>query len=129
MAFAENFSVLTRGTYKIEAQNYANQDLKKTERWVAVNKIEFNDKKAKVLLLSRKRNDREVNIQLNYKRLDQNEEMKYLEIYLDSKFNFLDFKLSPCSVCCMLSFGQFPGVWSLYDDVSEHSVCFIFIGR
>jgi uncharacterized membrane protein len=30
----------------------------------------------------------EVNIYLNYKRLDQNEEMKYLGIYLDSKFNF-----------------------------------------
>jgi len=25
---------------------------------------------------------------LNYKRLDQNEEMKYLGIYLESKFNF-----------------------------------------
>jgi hypothetical protein len=29
-----------------------------------------------------------VNIYLNYKRLDQNEEMKYLGIYLDSKSNF-----------------------------------------
>jgi len=29
--------------------------------------------------------------------------------------------------CCMLSFGQFPGVWILYADVSEH--CSIFIGR
>ena len=39
--------------------------------------------------MSRKRNDdREVNIYLDYKRLDQNEEMKYLGIYLDSKFNF-----------------------------------------
>jgi hypothetical protein len=26
----------------------------------------------------------------------------------------LDFKLSPCSKCCMLSFGKFTGVWSLY---------------
>jgi hypothetical protein len=39
--------------------------------------------------MSRKRDDdREVNIYLNYERLDQNEEMKYLGIYLDSKFNF-----------------------------------------
>jgi len=29
----------------------------------------------------------------------------------------------------MLSFGWFPGVWNLYADVSEHSVCSIFIGR
>ena len=41
----------------------------------------------------------------------------------------LDFKLSPCSECCMLSSGQFPGVWNLYADVSEHSVCSIFIGH
>jgi len=41
------------------------------------------------LFISRKRNDdREVNIYLNYKRLDKNEEMKYLGIYFDSKFNF-----------------------------------------
>jgi hypothetical protein len=30
----------------------------------------------------------EINIYLNYKPLDQNEEMKYLGMYLDSKFNF-----------------------------------------
>jgi len=30
---------------------------------------------------------------------------------------------------CMLSFGWFPGVWNLYADISEHSVCSILIGR
>ena len=39
----------------------------------------------------------------------------------------LDFKLSPCSECHYLSFGWFPGVWILCADVSEHSVCSIFI--
>jgi hypothetical protein len=29
----------------------------------------------------------------------------------------------------MLSFGWFPGVWNLYANISEHSVCSIFIGR
>jgi hypothetical protein len=53
--------------------NYANQDLKQIERWAADNKIEFNDKKSKVLFITSKRNDdREVNIYLNYKTLDQN---------------------------------------------------------
>jgi len=70
-------------------ENYTNQDLKKIERWATENKIEFNDNKSKVLFISRKRNDdREVDIYLNYKRLEQNEEMKYLGIYLDIKFNF-----------------------------------------
>jgi len=40
----------------------------------------------------------------------------------------LDFKLLPCTECCMLSFGWFPGIWNVYADVSEHSVCSNFIG-
>ena len=39
----------------------------------------------------------------------------------------LDFKLSPCFESCMYSFGYFPGVWLLYADISEHSICTIFI--
>jgi hypothetical protein len=89
IASADDLIVLTRGACKIETKNYANQDFKKIERWATDNKIEFNDKKSKILFISRKRNkERKVNIYLNYKRLEQNEEMKYLEIYLDNKFNF-----------------------------------------
>jgi hypothetical protein len=46
-----------------------------------------------------------------------------------SKFNFLDFKISPCFECRMLPSGLFPGVCSINADVSEHSVCSIFIGE
>jgi hypothetical protein len=82
MTFADDLIVLTRGTNTTEAENYAKQDLKRMEKWAADNKIEFNNKKSKVLFISKKRNDgREVNIYLNNERLDQNEEMKYLGIY------------------------------------------------
>jgi len=55
----------------METENYANQDLKKIEKWAIDNKTEFNDKKSKVLFISRKRNDdREVNIYLNHNSLD-----------------------------------------------------------
>jgi hypothetical protein len=37
-------------------------------------------------------------------------------------------KLSPCSECCILSFGWLPGVWLLCADISQHSVSSIFIG-
>jgi hypothetical protein len=71
IAFADDLIVLTRGACKIEAENYANQDLMKIERWATDNKVEFNDKKFNVLFISRKRNDdRKVNIYLNYKRLE-----------------------------------------------------------
>jgi len=46
---------------------------------------------------------------------------------LGLKWNFLDFKLSPCSECSMLSSGQFPGIRILHVDVSEHSVSSVFI--
>ena len=89
IAFADDLMVLTRGISAIEAENYANQDLKKIERWATDNKMEFNDKKSQVLFISRKRNDeKSVSIYLNYKKLDQTNELKYLGIYLDSKFNF-----------------------------------------
>jgi hypothetical protein len=35
----------------------------------------------------------------------------------------LDFKLSPCFECLMLSSGLFPGVCNLNANVSEHCVC------
>jgi hypothetical protein len=41
----------------------------------------------------------------------------------------LDFKHSPCSECPMLSFGLFTGVCNLNANISEHSVCSIFIGE
>jgi hypothetical protein len=43
--------------------------------------------------------------------------------------SILDFRLSSCFECRMFSFGLFSGVWSLIANVSEHSVCSIFIGE
>jgi len=74
IAFADDLVVLTRGACKMETENYSNQDLENIERWANDNKIEFNDKKSKILFITRKINDnREVNIYLNYKGLDQTE--------------------------------------------------------
>ena len=50
------------------------------------------------------------------------------EYWMLHKNAFLDFKLSPCFESCMYSFGYFPGVWLLYADVAEHSICSILIG-
>ena len=72
IAFADDLIVLTKGTCKMETENYANQDLKKIERWATDNKIEFNGKKSKVLFISWKRKDsREVNICLYCRILDK----------------------------------------------------------
>ena len=41
--------------------------------------------------------------------------------------SLLDFVLSPCYECRILSFGSFFGFWILYTDVSEHPLCSIFL--
>jgi len=44
IAFADDLIVLTIGAYKVETENYSNQDLKKIEIWATDNKLEFNEK-------------------------------------------------------------------------------------
>jgi hypothetical protein len=58
-------------------------------------------------------------------------DLYHTDITRSSKNNsglILDFKLATYFECCILSFGWFSGVWILYAEVSEHSVCSIFIG-
>lgn len=90
IAFADDLMVLTQGKTTTDAENYANLDLKKIEKWARENKMHFNEKKSKTLLISRKRSgdDKTLNIYLNNKRLEQVSELKYLGIYLDTRFNF-----------------------------------------
>ena len=74
----------------MDAENYANQDLKKTENWARENKTHFNEYKSKVLLVTTKTSgdNRTLNIYLNNKCLEQVFELKYFGIYFDSRFSF-----------------------------------------
>jgi hypothetical protein len=53
---------------------------------------------------------------------------KYYKSVTNTNQLILDFKLSPCFECCIISFWWFPGAWILCADVSEHSICSIFVG-
>jgi len=66
----------------LNAENYANQDLKKIENWARENKMHFNENTSKVLLVTMKtsRDNRTLNIYLKNKRLEQVSELKYLRI-------------------------------------------------
>jgi len=44
IAFADDLIILTREACKNETEHYANQDLKKIERWATNNKTKCNDK-------------------------------------------------------------------------------------
>ena len=59
----------------------------------------------------------------------QNLHSKDLSVNDVYNLKVLDFKLSPCFICNVFSFGYLPGVRVLKADVSEFSVGSIFIGR
>jgi hypothetical protein len=73
-----------------EAENIANVELSKITAWVKENKITFNEKKSKVMLLTRRKRkeQKDLAIYLNKKSLLQVHSWKYLGIIFDSKLTF-----------------------------------------
>ena len=90
IAFADDLLIATKGNSVRAVENYANVELCKIDRWSRKNKIEFNDKKSKVMLVTRRkrREDKDITLYLNFKPLEQVTQMKYLGIILDQKFRF-----------------------------------------
>ena len=73
-----------------EVENITNAELKKISTWAKENKVCFNDKKSKVMLITRrKRKERkDLEVYLNNKQLRQVKTMKYLGIIIDDKLIF-----------------------------------------
>ena len=71
-------------------ENYANVEISKIEGWARRNKTKFNDKKSKVLLVTRRKRkeDKEIVLYLHSKPIEQVRQMKYLGLILDQKFKF-----------------------------------------
>ena len=75
-------------------ENYANVELSKMDGWSRRNKIKFNDKKSKVMLVTRKRReDKDITLYLHFKSLEQVTQMKYLGTIVDQKFRFQEHKI------------------------------------
>jgi hypothetical protein len=90
IAFADDLIILTKGKSVSEVENTVNRELTKISRWAKENKVRFNDKKSKIMLMSRrKRKERkELEVYINNKPLRQVTTMKYLGIILDYKLTF-----------------------------------------
>jgi hypothetical protein len=78
-----------------EAENFANIELNKNVEWATDNKIKFNERKSKVMLMTRrKRKERkEIAIYLNNRPIPQVQRIKYLGIIFDRKLTFKEHKL------------------------------------
>ena len=83
VAFADGLIILTKGESITEAENCMNLELRKISGWAYNNKLNFNENKTKVMLMSRRnrKEDKEVEIYLNNKILEQVNKIKYLGNY------------------------------------------------
>ena len=55
VAYTDDLLIATRGKSVREIENFANLELSKIERWSKKSKIRFNEKKSKVLLVTRRK--------------------------------------------------------------------------
>jgi len=55
IAFADDLLLLIRGKSVRELENIANTELKKISTWERENKVRFNDKKSKTMLMTRRK--------------------------------------------------------------------------
>jgi len=89
-----------------EIENIANLELTKISKWARENKVRFNEKKSKTMLMSRrKRKERgEVEVYLNNKLLRQVKTMKHLVIIIDKKLTFREHIKQATDKCRKLIF-------------------------
>jgi hypothetical protein len=87
IAFANDLIILTKGESIIEAENYTNVELRKISDWAQNNKLQFNEHKSKVMFRRKRKENKEIEINLNNKKLEVNS-IKYLGIIFDSKITF-----------------------------------------
>jgi hypothetical protein len=90
VAYADDLLIATRGDSVRAVENYANAELSKIDGWSRRNKIKFNDKKSKVMLVTRRkrRENKDITLYLHFRPLEKVTQMKYLVIILDQKFRF-----------------------------------------
>ena len=88
IAFADDQTIMTNGNTPPEAGVFANSGLAKIEKWAKENKMQFIEIKSKAMLITIKRNNENINIYLNNRRLEVVKEMKYSGIYFDSQLTF-----------------------------------------
>ena len=78
VAYVDDLLIATRGDSVRAVENYANVELSKIEGWSRRNKIKFNDKKSKVMLVTRRKQkeDKNITLYLHSKPLEQVRQMK-----------------------------------------------------
>jgi hypothetical protein len=105
VAYADDLLVETKGDSVRAVENYANIELGKIDGWSRRNKIKFNDKKSKVMLVTsrKRREEKRITLYLHFKQLEQVTQIKYLGIILDQKFRFQEHTKYAAERCAKLT--------------------------
>ena len=90
VAYADDLLIATRGDSVRTVENYANVELSKIEGLSRRNEITLNDKKDKVMLVTRRKRkkDKDITLYLHSKLVKQVRQLKYIGLILDQKFKF-----------------------------------------
>jgi len=90
VAFADDLILAIRSSNTRAAENISNIEMTKITAWAKNNKINFNEEKSKFMIISRRKRkeNKEINIYINNKSLQQVTKMKYLGLIIDNKFKF-----------------------------------------
>jgi predicted PilT family ATPase len=89
-AFADDLLLAIRSSTTRAAENISNIEMSKITALAKNNKIKFNDEKSKFVIVSRRKRkeNKEINIYINNKPIQQATKMKYLGLIIDNKFKF-----------------------------------------
>jgi hypothetical protein len=104
IAFADELLIPVKAESIGEAANITNIEMNKILIWAKNNKINFNEQKSKVMVISRRKGkeNKEISVYMNNKPLEQVEKIKYVGIIIDSKLNFREHSLYISRKCTKL---------------------------
>jgi hypothetical protein len=103
-AFADDLLIALKEESIREAENITNIEMNKILTWAKNNKLNFNEEKSKVMVISRRKRKEhtKISVYMNNKILVQVQKIKYLGIIIDSKPNFKEHIMHMSSKCTKL---------------------------
>jgi len=104
IAFTDDLLIAVKAESIREAENITNMEMQKIVSWAKNNKINFNEHKSKVMVISRRKRkeNKGIPIYMNNTILEQVQKIKYLGIIFDSKLNFREHIMYISSKCTRL---------------------------
>jgi hypothetical protein len=130
---------MTKAESVTEAENIMNAELSKISTWARENKLQFNEQKSQVMLLTRRKRkeNKEIKIYINNRPLTRVNNMEYLGIIFDHKLTFKEHINYMAEKCTKLIFSLSKSAklnWGLQHAalkqfIQEHYYHFSYTGR